>query len=121
MQESFVATKNFGCYKLAAEDGPDDHKNLPFRLVTKKYFYLFDKKAVGEVVIKMSAENPVTVSVSYDGGEFTGARTMTLSAGIGRVPIKLRKCTTFQIKVEGTGQAEIHAMEFSLYRGGRWF
>lgn len=116
-----MAATSAGVYVLNSPEGEATEKNFPFRFVTKKYFYLFDKKAVGEVNIKMSAEKPVTVSISYDGGEFTGTKTMTLRAGIGRVPIKLKKCTTFQIKVEGTGKAEIHALEFSLYKGGRWY
>lgn len=115
-----MSATSSGVYVLNATEDEKTTGDFPFRLVTKKYFYLFDKKAVGEVTIKMSAEKPVTVSVSYDDGEFVGERTVTLRAGIGRVPVKLKKCTTFRIKVEGTGKAEIHALEFSLYKGGRW-
>ncbi len=117
----FMCATSKGVYQLNPEEEGSTDTDASFSLVTKEYFYLFDKKAVGEVNIRMEAEEPVYISVCYDGKEWTDEREVKLGAGIGRVPVKLRKCTTFKIKVKGNGKAKIYAMEFSLYTGGRYY
>lgn len=120
----FMCATSKGVYQLNPEEegaaGTTD-TSAPFSLVTKEYFYLFDKKAVGEVNIRMEAEEPVYISVCYDGKTWTDEREVKLGAGVGRANVKLRKCTTFKIKVRGSGKAKIYAMEFSLYTGGRYY
>lgn len=117
----FMCATSKGVYQLNPEEEGKSDTDVSFSLVTKEYFYLFDKKAVGEVNIRMEAEEPVYISVCYDGKTWTDEREVKLGAGVGRANVKLRKCTTFKIKVRGSGKAKIYAMEFSLYTGGRYY
>ena len=88
-------------------------------LITKNYFYHFDKKAIGQVYIRFSSASEVFASVSYDGGAFIGRIAVNPNGGIGLAPFRLKKCNTFRIKLEGSGEVKIYDIEFALYRGGR--
>ena len=65
----------------------------------------------------------IDVEISYDGGSFSLCRSIDGSLGFGtkRVPVRLKKCDSFQLRVSGRGNATIHDLEMIYYQGGKNF
>lgn len=105
------------CYKL---EGGEPETDLPFSLTTKKYFYTFEEKAISSVnlYLDMGEESRVTVAVSYDGGEFVDCGSFT-NRRLKYIPVRLRKCDEFQLRISGNGFIRLKQMEFVLHGGGR--
>lgn len=105
------------CYKLegAAE-------SVPFSFTTKQYFYQFDQKAVGAVYLFLDMEpgTETCLEISYDGGEFISCGHFS-DCRLKYIPVRLRKCDTFQLRISGEGSITLKQMEFVLYSGGRSF
>ncbi len=105
------------CYRL--HSGKADG-TVPFSFTTKRYFYYFDQKAVSSVnlFLDMDEGASVTVSVSYDNQDFAVCGTFT-SSRLKYIPVRLRKCDEFRIKVSGNGFVRLKQLEFILHSGGR--
>ncbi len=63
----------------------------------------------------------VAVSISYDGGDFIpcGELKQRKSMQAHRLPIRLRPCDSFRLRVEGVGPVVVHALEIITYQGGK--
>ena len=105
------------CYKL---DGGEAGSDVPFSVTTKKYFYTFDEKAVSSVnlYLDMAEGSQVTVAVSYDGGEFVECGSFT-NRRLKYIPVRLKKCDEFQLRISGSGFIRLKQMEFVVHGGGR--
>ena len=105
------------CYRLC--DGKADG-SIPFSFTTKQYFYYFDQKAVSSVnlFLDMDEGASVTVSVSYDNQDFAVCGTFSGSR-LKYIPVRLRKCDEFRIRVSGHGFIRLKQLEFILRSGGR--
>ena len=82
-------------------------------------------KGVRELRLLLDAEpdTAVTVSISHDGAPFRPCATLSKSSGrkSHRIPIRFQKCDSFRIRIEGQGRAVIHALELSVYQGGKTY
>lgn len=105
------------CYKL---EGGSIDTDTPFSVTTKKYFYTFDQKSVTSAFLwlDMSVGATVQVEIAYDGGEFTVCGVFT-NRRLKYIPIRLRYCDEFQIRISGTGFCRLKQIEFALGGGGR--
>ena len=106
-----------GCDALeAAEPGADD----AFSLTTRPHFLTFDRKGISEVWVRVTADADAAaeVSVSYDGGEFLPCGTVA-GKRQARIPVRLRKCDSFRLRLAGTGRVQLDALELTLSSGGR--
>lgn len=65
----------------------------------------------------------IDVEISYDGGDFTLCQRIEGKKGFGtrRIPVRLKKCDSFQLRVSGEGAAIIHDLEIIYYQGGKNF
>ena len=113
----YALSNNKDCYKLEAVA---ESRDMPFSITTKKYFYIFDQKAVSSanLYLDMGEGSSVTVQISYDGGEFVTCGTFE-NRRLKYIPIRLKKCDEFQIRIQGKGFVRIKQTEFVLHSGGR--
>jgi len=75
------------------------------------------------LLLDLEAESSVSVSVSHDGGEFIPCGGISSAGGrkSHRIPIRFRLCDSFRIRIEGQGKAVLHALELSVYQGGKTY
>lgn len=87
---------------------------LPF------YSDTLDKKGAGHVSVLLDMEEGAWAElyISYDGGEFKKICRIK-KKGTVRIPIALRRCGQYRIKIKGTGIYELKALEIKQYDGSR--
>lgn len=75
------------------------------------------------LLLDTDPDTTVTVSISHDGDPFVPSANLTQTDGTKshRIPIRFRSCDTFRIRLEGEGRAVIHALELSVYQGGKTY
>ncbi|MBQ2613791.1 MAG: hypothetical protein IJB80_00460 [Clostridia bacterium] len=82
-------------------------------------------KSVQDARLLLDAEagTNIRVSISHDGGEFIPCGSLTAVKGMKsyRLPIRFQPSDSFRIRVEGQGNAVIHAIELSVYQGGKTY
>ncbi len=71
--------------------------------------------------LERKENTPVTVEVSYDGAEFSLCGELSTESGFGveRVPIRLRACDSFRLRISGIGRVILHDLEITTHQGGR--
>ncbi len=93
--------------------------------VVSKKFTLddFDFKSVNAVYIRLESESDTKVTVSFaaDDEDFTARGEIKGEKGfsVHRIPIRLKKCDSFRIMLEGEGKAVVHDIEMITYTGGK--
>ena len=75
------------------------------------------------LLLDAEPDTDVTVSISHDGAPFRTCAILSKSSGrkSHRIPIRFQKCDSFRIRIEGQGRAVIHALELSVYQGGKTY
>ncbi len=75
------------------------------------------------LLLDVEADTTVSVSISHDDGDFIPCAVLSKTAGLKshRIPIRFRSCDSFRIRIEGQGKAVIHALELSVYQGGKTY
>ena len=101
-------------------------ESVSWSLTTQPTFYdtLRLKGVYGmRLLLDTEPDSSVTVSISHDGEDFVPCATLSRSNGLKshRIPIRFRKCDSFRIRIEGQGRAVIHALELSVYQGGKTY
>lgn len=90
--------------------------------VQTKEFFRNDAKKNGCVNVwlklALGASSCAAVYTSADGGEFRRWGIVRGDSRTCRVPVRFRKCDTFAIRVEGSGDAKLYGIEFENYGGG---
>ena len=75
------------------------------------------------VYIRLESESDTKVTVSFaaDDEDFTARGEIKGEKGfsVHRVPIRLKKCDSFRIMLEGEGKAVVHDIEMITYTGGK--
>lgn len=72
--------------------------------------------------IEASPGTTVKIEVSFDGGDFDEcARIDACGFAVHRIPIRLKKCDSFCIRVTGSGEAIVHDLEMMIYQGGKTY
>lgn len=109
-------------YMLGDEDN-EDNEAVSWCVVSKKFTLDdFDFKSTNAIFIRleMNSDTKLRVSYSVDDedyvccGEIEGKGFMTH-----KIPVRLRKCDSFRVMLEGDGNAVIHDIEMITYTGGR--
>ncbi len=81
------------------------------------------KKGVLRLLIRCRLAGTMKVWIAYDGGEFEEALTLGGEDGLGKttrvVPLILRRCDFWQLKLTGTKEAVIYSIAVERY-GGEW-
>lgn len=106
-----------GVLKVWDEGG----EQVRWSVQTKEFFREGSQKnGCVSVWLKLSlSENAcAAVYTSYDGGEFCRWGIVRGDSRVCRVPVRLRGCQTFAVKIEGSGDARIYGIEFENYSGG---
>lgn len=66
----------------------------------------------------MQTDGELTLSVSYDGGDFEPVATVTAARkGFQTLQLIPRRCDSFSVKLEGTGDWKLWAMGREYYSG----
>ena len=65
----------------------------------------------------------VSVSISHNQKDFVPCGILSAGAGLKgyRVPIRFQTCDSFRLRIKGQGKAVIHALEMSVYQGGKTY
>ena len=78
------------------------------------------KKGVLRLLIRCRLAGSMKVWISYDGGEFEQAAEFSEMAKTSKVvPLILRRCDFWQLRLTGTGDAVIYSIAVERY-GGEW-
>lgn len=81
------------------------------------------KKGVLRLLIRCRLAGTMKVWIAYDGGDFEEALTLGGEDGLGKttrvVPLILRRCDFWQMKLTGTKEAVIYSIAVERY-GGEW-
>ena len=75
------------------------------------------------LLLDKETDTTVTVSLSHDGKDFVPCAVLAPGQGLKshRIPVRFQKCDSFRIRIEGQGKAVIHALELSVYQGGKTY
>ncbi len=108
-------------YMLGDEDGDE---KIRWCAISKKFTLNdFDFKSVNAVYIRLEsdADTKVTVSFAADDEDFKVCGEIRGEKGFSahRIPVRIKKCDSFRIMLEGEGRAAVHDMEMITYTGGR--
>lgn len=99
----------------------DGTEQIKWCVQTKEFFRNDAKKnSCVNVWLKLALgeSSCAAVYTSADGGEFRRWGIVRGDARTCRVPVRFRKCDTFSIRIEGTGDAKLYGIEFENYGGG---
>ena len=78
------------------------------------------KKGVLRLLIRCKLAGSMKVWIAYDGGEFEEAAEFSETAKTSKVvPLILRRCDFWQLRLTGTGDAVIYSIAVEKY-GGEW-
>lgn len=83
--------------------------------ITHDTFY---KKGINNLYLRVRLNGSLTIFLSTDEGDFVECGTFS-GSGVKRIPVLLRSCNCYQIKIEGSGEFLLEAIEKRLYSGGR--
>lgn len=82
-----------------------------------------DHKGVNCLWLRLEREKDthIMVEISHDGNEFVlcGIANDKSGFGVVRIPIRLRNCDSFRLRISGTGPMILHDLEITTYQGGR--
>lgn len=97
-------------------------ESISWEMITNRFIDAhFQRKYTGEVLVRadVGASSSFSVYVSIDGAAYELIKTVNATGTYQRVeiPIALRRADTFQIKLTGTGEVKIYALERRLYFG----
>lgn len=75
------------------------------------------------LLLDKDADTNLSVSISHDGGDFLLCGNLPAGEGLKshRIPIRFQKCDSFRIHIAGQGKAVIHALELSVFQGGKTY
>lgn len=133
LQEDTLNVKEFVylgdiIYALASDNKiykfNDGTESVSSSFETKKYTEEYSgKKAHSELFLRvdLNAGAELKVYVKYDNGSYTLVKALSATNATGltvlKVPLKLKACQHFQLKLEGTGEYRIHQLQRKLVVG----
>lgn len=84
------------------------------------YLGTLDKKETGRIAVGIEAEKGAELDlyISCDGGEFFKVKSLE-GSGIYHIPLKLRRCGFYSVKLKGRGMWRISALENVYFEGTR--
>ncbi len=110
---------------MLGDDENESGEVIRWCVVSKKFTLDdFDFKSVNAVCIRLEtgSETHIRVSFAADDDDFRLCGEIE-SEGKGflvhRVPVRLKKCDSFRVMLEGEGEAVVHDIEMITYTGGR--
>ncbi len=110
---------------MFGDDGNESGETIRWCVVSKKFTLDdFDFKSVNAIYIRLElgSETHIKVSFAADDDDFTLCGEIE-SEGKGflshRIPVRLKKCDSFRVMLEGEGGAVVHDIEMITYTGGR--
>lgn len=110
-----------------AGNNPDDAWRVLFPDSTRAYKTVLTgsegKKGVLRLLIRCRLAGSMKIWISYDGGDFEEAGELGGEDGMAKssrvVPLILRRCDYWQLRLTGTGDAVIYSIAVEKY-GGEW-
>lgn len=99
-----------------------DNSHVKWSLTTKNYTTGFVKSNIVNLWLSLSLGkgSSAKVYIRTDRGGYTLWDTVTADVlRTVRIPMRLQKCDTFQIKIEGIGDAMLHGIRFENFVGGK--
>lgn len=92
---------------------------VSWSVTTKKITHeTFDKKGVNNIYLRVRLNGDLRVLVSADDGGFALCGELT-GNGVRRVPVLFRAADSYQIRLEGSGDFVLEAIERKIAAGGR--
>jgi hypothetical protein len=122
MGEMYAIDHNNGNIITMLGSGVQDKTNVPWMVETGLLgLSLPDMKFISRLVIRMSLEvgARVEVSIQYDSmGDWEKVCQMTVtSLRSFSVPVRLRRCDHFRIRIEGEGEGRIYSITQTIEQG----
>ena len=108
----FVTDRGYRYGDITAGGSMNDDYAVTF---AEADFGSFGSKYPTRLWLRLESEKAVTVTVSYNGGAFEAAYTFA-AGGKSAVtaPVPIRRCDRFAVKLTGSGQLRLYAMELEL-------
>ena len=108
---------------MLGDDENESQETIRWCVVSKKFTLDdFDFKSVNAIYIRleMNSESRVAVSFATDDGDFKPCAEIEGNGFmVHRIPVRLRKCDSFRVMLEGEGDAVVHDIEMITYTGGK--
>lgn len=109
-------------YELSGNTGllPEQGAVLSEAELNPIYFGTLNKKITGRIAVSLDTEENARVElyIKYDKGKFERLWS-TEKSGVYHIPVKLRRCECFSLKVKGRGRWHLKAVESIYSRGTR--
>lgn len=94
-------------------DSVGDYNEVPYMVEFARFdLNTFASKYPVRLWFRYAAGNDVTLSVAYDGGDWETSATLPETELVTKyVPVPIRRCDSFRIKITGTGDFQLYAMQ----------
>lgn len=106
-------------YKFSGES----NEEINWCVVSKKFTLDdFDFKGINTVYLRLDLKSGSKVKIysAWDNEDFKFCSEIQGNGFmVHKVPVRFKKCDSFRIMLEGTGQAAVHDIEIITYTGGR--